>query len=173
MRASVIVVIHAGAHHLDDSLGSLARYADRADVEVVLVDNASADRCGEEARQRFPWARVVRSDHNVGFAGGVHLGAEAARGEVLVLLNDDAAAREGLVERHLETLAAHPGAAVSAGRLVRWDGERHDFLRGGVTFDCHAFQLGQDVPVSEIDPPAEGEALPFACGGNMAIRREE
>ena len=160
MKASVIVVVHAGAHHLDDSLGSLAANVDRADVEVVLVDNGSADRCSVSARERFPWVKVVRSEINLGFAGGVHLGVEEASGEVLVLLNDDAAAGEGLVEAHLEVLGSNPRAAVSAGRLVSWDGSRHDFVRGGVTFDCHAFQLGQGFPVGDIDVPAEGEALP-------------
>jgi len=173
LRASVIVVVHAGVHHLDDSLGSLARYSDRSDVEVVLVDNGSADRCGDEAARRFPWARVIRSDTNTGFAGGVHLGAAEATGEVLVLLNDDAAAGDGLVEAHLGTLADHPRAAASAGRLTTWDGRRHDFVRGLVTFDCHAFQVGLGFPVAEIAPPGAGEALPFACGGNMAIRRED
>ncbi len=173
MRATVIIISHAGEHHLDDSLGSLSRDADRGAVEVVLVDNGSADRCGEEARRRFRWLRTVRSEHNLGFAGGVHLGAEAASGDVLVLLNDDAAAENGLVEAHLEALASNQKAAVSAGRLTSWDGARHDFVRGVVTFDCHAFQLGQMAPVDEIDPPKVGEGLPFACGGNMAIRRED
>ncbi len=173
MKASVIVVVHAGAHHLDDSLESLTRYADRSDVEVVLVDNGSPDGCGDAAENRFPWVRVVRSDTNTGFAGGVHLGASAATGETLVLLNDDAAAEDDIVEAHLETLAAHPDAAASAGRLVTWDGERHDFARGVVTFDCHAFQAGQGFPINEVDLPAAGDAMPFACGGNMAIRRED
>lgn len=173
MKASVIVVVHAGAHHLDDSLGSLTRYSHRSDVEVVLVDNGSADGCGDVVERRFPWVRVVRSDTNTGFAGGVHLGAAAATGEVLVLLNDDAAADEGIVEGHLESLAAHPNAAASAGRLLTWDGKRHDFVRGVVTFDCHAFQVGQGFPTAEVDLPAAGEAMPFACGGNMAIRRED
>ena len=173
MKASVIVVVHAGAHHLEDSLASLASCAGRGGIEVVLVDNASADHCGEESRRRWPWARVVRSEHNLGFAGGVHLGADAATGDVLVLLNDDAAAGEGLVEAHLETLAANPRAAVSAGRLLSWDGGAYDFLRGGVTFDVHAFQLGQGCPVAEAVPPTEGEPMPFACGGNMAVRRED
>ena len=173
MRASVIVVVHAGAHHLDDSLGSLARDAERGAVEVVLVDNGSADRCSDQARRRYPWVKIVRSEHNLGFAGGVHLGAEAAGGDVLVLLNDDAAAEDGLVEAHLEALATNRRAAASAGRLSSWDGANHDFVQGAVTFDCHAFQLGQMAPVDEIDPPASGEKLPFACGGNMAIRRED
>jgi GT2 family glycosyltransferase len=173
VKASVIVVVHAGAHHLDDSLGSLARYSDRSDVEVVLVDNGSSDSCGDAAERRFPWVRVIRSDTNTGFAGGVHLGAAVASGDVLVLLNDDAAAEGDLVEAHLETLAAHPKAAASAGRLMSWDGERHDFVRGVVTFDCHAFQAGQGFPAAETEIPAAGETEPFACGGNMAIRRDD
>jgi GT2 family glycosyltransferase len=151
----------------------LAEAAKRGSFEVVVVDNGSADRCGEEARHRYPWTKVVRSDDNTGFAGGVHLGVGAATGDVLVLLNDDAAAEPGLVEAHLETLAANPKAAVSAGRLTTWDGRRHDFVRGGVTFDCHAFQLGQGFEVTDIEPPAPGTPLPFACGGNMAIRSED
>ena len=87
----------------------------------------SPDRCGDEAERRFPWAAGCRSETNTGFAGGVHLGAEAATGEVLVLLNDDAAAADGFVEAHLDTLAAHPDAAASAGRLVTWDGDAPRF----------------------------------------------
>jgi GT2 family glycosyltransferase len=173
VKASVIVVVHAGAANLGDSLGSLQPYADRDDVEVVMVDNGSADRCGEVAGRRYPWVRVVRSESNLGFAGGVHVGADAADGEVLVLLNDDAAAAAGLVEAHLEALGSRPTAAISAGRLLSWDGACHDFVRGGVTFDCHAFQLGQGRPVDKIAPPDPGESLPFACGGNMAIRRRD
>jgi GT2 family glycosyltransferase len=142
-------------------------------LELVIVDNGSRDHCAETARRRFPRARVVRSEANLGFAGGVALGVETATGDVLVLLNDDAAAEPGLVEAHLETLARHPGAAVSAGRLVSWDGSRHDFLRGRVTFDLHAFQIGQGAPVAELAAAAEGEPLPFACGGNLAIRRTD
>ncbi len=173
MKASVIVVVHAGAHHLEDSLGSLSSYENSPDIEVVLVDNGSADRCSDEATRRWPWVKSIRSKFNLGFAGGVHCGVEVASGDVLVLLNDDAAASDGFVEAHLDVLAANPRAAASAGRLVSWDGHQHDFVRGGVTFDCHAFQLGQGFPVDGIELPAAGEVLPFACGGNMAIRRED
>jgi len=172
-RASVIVVVHAGMDHLEDSMVSLEAEGARGVDEIILVDNASPDGCGVAASQRWPWLRVVRSECNLGFAGGVNLGAEAATGEVLVLLNDDAAAEEGFVEAHLETLAANPDAAATAGRLTTWDGARHDFVRGGVTFDIHAFQIGQGWPLDEVASPRGGEPMPFACGGNMAIRRRD
>jgi GT2 family glycosyltransferase len=173
LKASVIVVTHAGAEHLGDTLASLAPYADRVDVEVVLVDNASVDGCADGVSRRYPWLRVVRSQHNLGFAGGVQLGIAAAAGDVLVLLNDDAAAEAGFVEQHLECLDSCPEAAASAGRLVSWDGARHDFLSGEVTFDSHAFQVGQGWPVGELELPSDGTPMPFACGGNMAIRHRD
>lgn len=172
-RASIIIVAHAGMEHLEDSLASLETEGERGLSEIVLVDNASPDECGEAASTRWPWLKVVRSELNLGFAGGVNLGAKAATGEVLILLNDDAAVADGFVEAHLETLAANPDAAATAGRLTSWDGERHDFVRGAVTFDIHAFQIGQGWPVEDLSLPRVGEPLPFACGGNMAIRRRD
>jgi len=172
-KASVIVVSHAGADRLDDGVASLGRYAANDTVEVVLVDNGSPDGCADEAKRRFPWVRVVRSERNLGFARGVRLGVEATAGDVLVFLNDDAAAEDGFVEAHLDVLSAFPEAAASGGRLLSWDGARHDFLRGEVTFDCHAFQVGQGWPADDFDLPGPGEPIPFSCGGNMAIRRAD
>jgi hypothetical protein len=57
--------------------------------------------------------------------------------------------------------------------MLSWNGHRHDFIRGAVTFDCHAFQLGQGFELGEVEVPKTGEALPFSCGGNMAIRRRD
>jgi GT2 family glycosyltransferase len=169
----VVVVTHHGGDRLADSLGSLARSANRSDVELILVANGAPAATAGIAARDYPWARVVRSESNLGFAGGANLGGSAAAGEVLILLNDDAAAADGFVEAHLGVLGRHPEAAASGGRLVTWDGDRHDFVRGRLTFDAHAFQLGQGRLVAELDPPDEGEPLPFACGGNLAIRRRD
>lgn len=173
MKASVVVVVHGGEDRLGDSIASLERYGKRSDVEVILVHNGAPEATAEAAARDYPWVRVVRAGRNLGFAGGVNLGASAATGEVLVLLNDDAAACEDLVEGHLEVLGRHPEAAATGGRLVSWDETTHDFVRGRVTFDAHAFQVGQGWPVSDLQPPEEGEPLPFACGGNMAVRRDD
>lgn len=173
MNPSIIVVIHAGRERLDDAVASLERWGRTGAAQVVVVDNGSPDGAGPEARKRFPWATVVRSEQNLGFAGGVLLGAGAAEGDVLCLLNDDAAAEEGWLEGHLEALERHPEAAATAGLLTSWDGQTVDFTRPVVTFDAHAFQLGQGTPLDGAELPEAGEPLPLACGGNMAIRRTD
>jgi len=57
--------------------------------EVVLVDNRSSDGSDQFVEQQFPWVRLVRSEENLGFAGGNNLAARHAVGEYLLLLNTD------------------------------------------------------------------------------------
>jgi len=173
VKVSVIVVIHSGCERLDDAVVSLEPWGRTGAAQVIIVDNGSPDGVGPEARKRFPWATVVRSERNLGFAGGAHLGAGAAEGEILCLLNDDAAAGEGWLEAHIDALERHPEAAATAGLLTSWDGRLVDFTRPVVTFDAHAFQLGQGMLLEGAELPATGEPLPLACGGNMAIRRAD
>ena len=66
-------------------------YAQTKDVgfEVVLVDNASIERDPADFLIEFPAVKLIRSDKNLGFAGGNNLGLQHARGEYLLLFNSD------------------------------------------------------------------------------------
>jgi len=85
--------------------GVLLNSAD-ADVEVIVVDNGSAD--GTRAylaalAERDSRVRVVRNDENAGFGPAVNQGLAGASGDVLVVLNNDTIAPPGWLAR----LAAH------------------------------------------------------------------
>ncbi len=57
--------------------------------EIVVVDNASEDGSAEFVRQRFPQVKVLALDRNYGFGGGSNRGFEAAKNDIVVLLNSD------------------------------------------------------------------------------------
>ena len=57
--------------------------------EVVVVDNGSTDGSVEFLRETFPSVRVLTLPKNRGFGGGSNAGVEAARNDVVVLLNSD------------------------------------------------------------------------------------
>jgi len=60
--------------------------------EIVVVDNASVDGSDERLEEEFPNMRVLRSDRNLGYGGGVNLGfAEAMEAgcEYLLCFNND------------------------------------------------------------------------------------
>ncbi len=142
-RASVIVVAYNSAATLGDCLATLAPQVDALGGEVVVVDNASGDGSGDVAAAAG--ARVVRSEVNLGFAGGCNLGAAASDGEVVVLVNPDADLDPGALEVLVQTTQGPVGPV--GGRAHHRDGTfdarctmGRPRLRGAV-----AFALGLDT----------------------------
>jgi GT2 family glycosyltransferase len=87
MRASVIVVSYNSRAYLPQCIDSIVCELGPRD-ELIIVDNGSIDGSADMVAERFPQARLVRSE-NVGYAGGNNRGAALARGEYLVFLNPD------------------------------------------------------------------------------------
>jgi hypothetical protein len=86
---SVIVVNWNGRAYLEKCLASLQAQTYPA-VEIIVVDNGSADGSAAWVVQRFPEARLIVNPDNRGFAAGNNQGVQAARGAYLALLNNDA-----------------------------------------------------------------------------------
>jgi len=172
-RASVAIVSWNGREHLATCLAALAAQDDPGiPWEVLVLDNGSTDGTAEWLARAHPDVRLLASPRNLGFcAGNVRL-VEAAAGDAVAFLNNDTRPEPGWLAALVEALAGAPAdvAAVS-GKIVDWEAERLDFGRGVMTFDGHAFQLDFRRPLKRARVPEAGEELPFACGGNMLVRR--
>ena len=59
-------------------------------IEVIVVDNASTQDEATEIGKRYSQVKVIKSDKNLGFAGGNNLGIQAAHGKYLFFINNDA-----------------------------------------------------------------------------------
>jgi GT2 family glycosyltransferase len=131
---SVIIVNYNGERFLRACLQSLQQSLPEISHEIILVDNASIDNSCAVLEQEFPHVRLIRSSDNLGFAGGNNLGARHARGELLLLLNNDT---ECLGPLNLLTSVmkdSHIGAAgcmlrYADGRLQHSIGFEHTPLR--------------------------------------------
>ncbi len=106
-EVSVVVVCHDGLPLTRLCLASLLDDPSAPALEVLVVDNASADGTRDDVAALAaadPRVRLLPQDANLGFAAGVNVGLAAATGDVLVLLNNDTlvppGALAGLV-RHL------------------------------------------------------------------------
>ena len=86
---SVIIPNWNGKHFLAECIDSLKEQTFR-DFETILVDNGSTDGSAEFVEERYgKFVRIIRNKKNLGFTGGNNVGIEAARGEYIVLLNND------------------------------------------------------------------------------------
>lgn len=126
MRISVIVVSYNTRELLVRCLRSLPD-----SCELIVVDNASSDGSAEAA-EALGVARVIRNTMNRGFGAANNQGLDVATGELVLLLNSDAAARPGAVERLAEVFA-DPTIVAAGGRLLGPDGETQNSTAGPLT----------------------------------------
>jgi N-acetylglucosaminyl-diphospho-decaprenol L-rhamnosyltransferase len=85
---SVVIVTYRGVGFVSACLDHVGAQT-FADAEVVLVENGSNDGTAEMVREHYPWVRLVVSETNTGFTGGVNLGVANARADRIALLNND------------------------------------------------------------------------------------
>src|SRR5512136_2142958 len=87
-RISIIIVNWNGAQHLPVCLNAL-RAQTVSNFEVIVADNASHDESLQLLARDYAEVKVVALPENRGFTGGNNTGIRAARGEFVILLNND------------------------------------------------------------------------------------
>jgi len=85
---SIVIVNYNGLRFLDECIASIAAHV-HCSHEVIVVDNASADDSVAHITRNFPHVRLIASAVNTGFTGGNNMGVREARGELVLLLNND------------------------------------------------------------------------------------
>src|SRR5207302_8505522 len=89
-------------------------------LEVLIVDNASTDET-REMLNRIEGARLIFNDDNYNFLLGVNQAAREARGEYLLLLNNDAQLLPGTLCSAINTIRKGPNIGAVGGRLILVD----------------------------------------------------
>jgi GT2 family glycosyltransferase len=131
MRLSVCIVNWNTREYLRECLTALRQYPPvGAEMEVIVVDNASADGSAAMVASEFPSVSLIGNSDNKGYAEGNNQALERASGDFLLLLNPDVVVHPDSLTRALQFMAAHPEAGALGCRLVGKDGETQQSVRG-------------------------------------------
>lgn len=120
-RVSVVIVSHNTRDELLRCLDSLARDVGLP-LEVLVVDNASADGSADAVRHGFPGARVIESGENVGFSRANNRGLRESRAPYVLILNSDVETKPGCIETLLSLLEGRPEVGIVGPRTLNADG---------------------------------------------------
>jgi glycosyltransferase involved in cell wall biosynthesis len=125
-RVTAIVLSRGVPEQALRAIDSLA--GSTVSVQTLLIDNNSsrpesaALREGCARREEVRW---LRSDRNLGCAGGRRLGIDAAESELVLLLDDDAKLEPGALDLLVAEIDAHPEAAAVTATVALSDGTLH------------------------------------------------
>jgi GT2 family glycosyltransferase len=99
-------------------------------MEVVVVDNGSADGSPEMVRRDWPAVRLIANPQNVGYTRANNQAIRESRGDFLLLINADALLTPGCLEGMLAQVGADPRAGAVGPRLVYGDGSWQRWTAG-------------------------------------------
>jgi len=91
-----------------DFLKSVNQFTHSGDTEVILVDNAPAENRMADFIAAYPELIYIHSSKNLGYAGGNNLGIQNAKGDYLLLLNNDTEITAGFVTAMITEMEQHP-----------------------------------------------------------------
>lgn len=115
---SIIIVSFNTEALLRKCLQTAVQEAKNLDHEIIVIDNASRDGSAVMVEKEFPLVRLVKSEKNLGFAGGNNVGFKMARGKFVVLLNSDAFPKPGAFEKALEKMDKNLFAGIGGAKLM-------------------------------------------------------
>lgn len=109
---SFISVNYNGRQQTADLVRSIMRNVRSCPWEIIIVDNGSREDEARLLKEEFPGITTVRSEENLGFAGGNNLALKHAKGEFLFFINNDTEIPADNVDRLCTALEEHPEAGM-------------------------------------------------------------
>jgi GT2 family glycosyltransferase len=169
-RASIIIPVFNKAEFTFQCLRSLARELDADDAEIIIVNNASTDETAELLARFGETLRVVSNNENRGFVDACNQGAQAARGQYLVFLNNDAVVLPGWLDELIQTVEADESIGAVGSIFLYPDGRIQE--AGAIIWrDGAAFHHGWGG--SPDDPRyAFARDVDYCSGASLLIRRD-
>ena len=167
---SIITVNYNG---LNDTCALIDSIPFNEDMEVIVVDNGSREDEASMLQTRYPQIKAIRSDRNLGFAGGNNLGMKVAIGKYLYLINNDTVFKYFNPQVLINRLEASPQIGMVCPKIrFAWDNNPIQFAGytplSAITVRNRAIGFGEEDK-GQYDAPHQ---TPYAHGAAMMLKRE-
>ena len=138
-----------------------------------MVDNASKKDEANIISKKFPHVKVIRSQQNLGFAGGNNLGIKEAKGDYILLINNDTYFKDFNIESLIKRLESSDKIGIICPKL-RFAWANNPIQFAGYTPLTNITLRNKAIGFGEEDKGQYDTAhpTPYAHGAAMLIKRE-
>lgn len=160
-RLSVCIANYQGEEVITRCLDSVLSQSCDFDFEVIVHDDASTDASPDMVESGYPGVRLLRASANSGFCKSNNRLVDAARGDYILLLNNDTRLHPNSLQVLMDAAESDPGTGVLS--LPQFDMDSGDLLDRGMFLDLFA------NPVPNLQPAGE---VAMVMGSCLWIRRD-
>ena len=142
-------------------------------MEVIVVDNASIQDEATSIQNNYPNVKIIRSEKNLGFAGGNNLGIKAAIGKYIFLVNNDTVFKDFNIQSLIDRLESSPKIGVVCPKIhFAWGNDLIQFT--GYTPLSKITVRNKSIGFGEEDRGQYNipHPTPYAHGAAMMIKRD-
>lgn len=118
---SIVIVNWNSADFTRECLESVFANVQGLEFEVLVVDNASFDGCGEMLKSEFPDVTFLQANENLGFAKANNLAFRRSRGRNILFLNPDTEIVGTAIQEMVRFLESTPNAGIVGCKLLNSD----------------------------------------------------
>ena len=169
IRVSIVIPVYNGWRYTESCLASLSETLDGIPVEIIAIDNGSADETPRMA-PKVKNLRYIRNPENLGFLRSCNKAAATAKGETILFLNNDTNPQPGWLKAMLGVLDRDPTVGIVGSKLVYADGSLQE--AGNIFWlDASGWNYGRN------DDPAKPEynylkEVDTVSGASLLIRAD-
>ena len=173
---SVVIPHYGGTDILGECLTSLNKCS-YSNLEIIVVDNNSPDDSIQFIKSNFTEVKLIRSEFNRGFAGGCNFGVQHAKGEYLLILNNDTIHEPDWIDHLVKMLESNPNISSVQPKIKNYDKRDYFDYAGacGGFMDkyCFPFARGRIFSTVEKDEGQYDESIQiFWASGTAFLTRK-
>lgn len=171
-EVSIITVNYNGFADTCELIESLRKY-ETYPYELIVVDNGSTKDESILIKQLYPDIKTIRSDENLGFAGGNNLGIEYASTGFCLFLNNDVIIDRPFLKPMIQLLASRETIGVVSPK-IKFTAIGHPIQFAGYTSLSGITLRNKLIGFMEEDRGQyeKSAPTPYAHGAAMMVRRE-
>ena len=117
-EASVVIVSYNDQECLFSCLRSVYDNSNGHNLEIIVVDNGSANHAAKEIKERFPGIKLIENSKNLGFSKATNQGIKASGGEYILVLNSDTVLLADALTILISFMDSHQKAAAAGARVL-------------------------------------------------------
>ncbi|MBI3219588.1 MAG: glycosyltransferase family 2 protein [Bacteroidetes bacterium] len=165
---SVITLNYNTTNHTIALLKSIERIYGQS-LQVIVLDNGSTENPAGLLTSQFPWIDFIRSDRNLGFAGGNNLAMRVAHGEYLFFINNDTEFGSDILSRMINLLEQFQGIGLLCPTIHYYDQPSQVQYAGFTPINKIT---GRNECLTRVEPGPTGLAVThYAHGAAMLVPR--